>query len=288
VVFRRLQAPNRPKRACSTWVTVPAMTATTYFAAHTGEEERLRLAGLQVLYDETTRRRLLAGGLRAGQRCLELGAGGGSIACMLAEHTGTRVVAVDLDPRFLDPNDARYEIRKLDVTQADALAGEQFDVIHCRCLLMHLPDVPGLLRTLHARLSPGGFLLVEEPNMLSWGAADPAAPDAALFDRVAQRSLAAVERAGVWRNALGPRLPGLLEQAGFQDVRCDGACWVPSLERPELRALFVQSLQLVAVHGVAAGEVTEDEVQRALELMRTGALRQVTPTIFGTLGRRAP
>lgn len=263
------------------------MASTSYFAAHAGDEERLRLAGLEALCDETTQRRLLAAGLKKGQRCLELGAGGGSVARMLAEHTGTRVIAVDMDPRFLDPSDARYEIRRLDVTADDVLAGERFDVIHCRCLLMHLPDVPKLLRTLHARLSPAGFLLAEEPNMLTWGAADPAAPGAALFDRVAQRSLAAIERAGVWRNALGPRLPALFEQAGLQEVACDGVCWIPPLERPEIIALFVQSLQLIAVHGVGCGDVTEDEAQRALELVRTRALRQVTPTIFGMVGRRA-
>lgn len=263
------------------------MSSTPYFAAQAGGEERLRLAGIEALYDATTLRRLLSAGLRAGQRCLELGAGGGSVARMLAEHTGTRVVAVDMDPRFLDRQDARYEIRELDITTPGALEGERFDVIHCRLLLMHLPDVAGLLRTLHARLAPGGFVLAEEPNMLTWSAADPAAPGAALADRVTQRSLAAIERAGVWRNALGPRLPELFAQAGMQEITCDGACWIVPNDRPEIMAMIVQSLQLIAAHGIAAGEVTEAEVQAVVELIRARSLQLVTPTLFGAVGRRS-
>lgn len=262
------------------------MSSTTYFAAQAGDEERLRLAGIEALYDATTLRRLLAAGLARGQRCLELGAGGGSVARMLAERTGTRVVAVDMDPRFLDPEDARYEIHELDVTTPGVFEGERFDVIHCRLLLMHLPDVPSVLRVLHACLKPGGFLLAEEPNMLTWLAADPAAPGAELVDRVTQRSLAALERAGVWRNALGPRLPELFEQVGLRQVEADGACWIAPLERPEIMALMMQSLQLITPYGVASGELTEAEVQAAFERVRSRTLRLVTPTIFGTVGRR--
>src|SRR6185436_13509094 len=114
--------------------------------------------------------------------------------------------------------DTRYEIRKLDITSEGALAGEQFDVIHCRFLLMHLPNPALVLRALYARLAPGGFLLAEEPNMCTWGPADPNAPGAAAHARVIQTALDATERAGVWRNALGPRLPMLFERLGFSDV----------------------------------------------------------------------
>ena len=263
------------------------MTVTPYFAAHAGAEERLRIAGLEALYDGTSKRRLLAAGLARGHRCLELGAGAGSVARMLAELSGTRVVAVDLDPRFLDPQDARYEIRKLDITAEGALSGELFDVIHCRLLLMHLPDPAAVLRVLTVHLAPGGFLLVEEPNMCTWGPADPGAPGGALVQRVIQLALEATERAGIWRNAVGPRLPTVFEQLGLLDVTCDGACWVAPDERPEVMALMVQTLQLIAAHGIAAGALTETEVHEALALIKARALRQVTPTIFGTVGRRA-
>jgi hypothetical protein len=106
-------------------------------------------------------------------------------------------------------------------------------MIHCRLLLMYLPDPASMLRALQAHLAPQGILLVEEPNMRTWGPADPHAPGAALLDSVIQRALAATEAAGIWRNALGPRLPTIFEQLGMQDVTCDGACWVaPSWQTP--------------------------------------------------------
>jgi SAM-dependent methyltransferase len=263
------------------------MSAPRYFAAHAGDEERLRIAGLETLYDPFTRRRLQAAGLAAGQRCLEVGAGAGSVARMMAERTETRVVAVDMDPRFLDPQDPRYEIRKLDVTAPGALSDELFDVIHCRLLLMHMPDPVAVLRMLQGHLAPGGFLLAEEPNMRTWGAVDPEAPGAGLLDRVIQQALAATENAGVWRNALGPRLQTIFEQLGLQTVASDGACWVAPDEQPEVMALMTRSLQLIATHGLAAGVLTEAEVQGALELMVGRSLRQTTPTIFGAVGRRS-
>lgn len=129
------------------------------------EHEQLRLQGLELTWDPVTHRRLLAAGVGEGQRCLLVGAGRGSITRLLSELTGTPVVAVDLDPRFLDPTDPRYEIRRLDITAPTVLSGERFDGIHCRFLLMHLGDPLAVLRTLARCLTPSGVLLVEEPNM---------------------------------------------------------------------------------------------------------------------------
>ena len=239
-----------------------------------------------MLWDPVTRRRLIAAGIGMGQRCLEVGAGGGSVARMMAELTGTRVVAVDMDPRFLDPGDSRYEVRKLDITREAALNGEQFDVIHCRFLLMHLPDPGAVLRTFGRCLTSGGFVLVEEANMLTWTAADSTAPGADLLNRVIHLSLEAAESAGVWRNALGPRLPRLLTAAGLIGGECDGACSVAADHHPEIIALTIQSLQLAATSGLAAGVINQADVEAAVAVMRARQAGQITPTVFGVVGRR--
>ena len=66
-----------------------------------GELARLRM--LEQLQDPDTLRRIDRIGVDVGWRCLELGAGGGSIATALADRVGEsgRVVAADMDPRFL-------------------------------------------------------------------------------------------------------------------------------------------------------------------------------------------
>jgi len=263
------------------------MSAPDYFATHAPTvEEQLRLKGLEMLWDPVTRRRLIAAGIAPGQRCLEAGAGGGSVTRMMAELTHTRVVAVDMNPRFLDPTDARYEVRRLDLTDPSALEGKSFDVIHCRFLLMHLPDPVGVLRTLHERLAPGGFMLIEEPDMRTWSAADSSAPGAQMLDRVIAVSLEAVERAGVWRNAFGRRLKAILQQMGLADVTCEGVCWIAEDQHPEIVAVTTQSLQLAAVSAIASGVLSQEDLDAAVAVMRERKTAQVTPTMFSTVGRR--
>ena len=62
-----------------------------------GEDELSRLRMLEAINDPTTFRRLDAIGVAAGWRCLEVGAGGGSVARNLAARIGIgcRVVAAD-------------------------------------------------------------------------------------------------------------------------------------------------------------------------------------------------
>jgi len=75
-----------------------------YFAADAAfeaEDERLRL--VEAYADPITVRHIAAIGVLPGWRCLEVGAGRGSITRMLAERVGPngRAVATDINPRFL-------------------------------------------------------------------------------------------------------------------------------------------------------------------------------------------
>lgn len=260
------------------------MPSPVYFAAQAPDaQEQLRLQGLEMLWDPITRSRLLEAGLGPGQRCLEVGAGRGSVACVMAELTGSRVVAVDRDPRFLDPQDDRYEIRALDITSSTFLNGEQFDLIHCRFLLMHLPDPGAVLQALARCLAPSGVLLAEEPNMLSWSAADGTEPGAEILNRVIARSLQATEQAGLWQNALGPRLPGLLRCAGLDVRSCEGRCGVLHLAHTAIVASASQSLRLAAANALAAGLITEADLETAIALIQDRVMNIVTPTLFGAV-----
>jgi len=260
------------------------MSGPEYFAAHApSAQENLRLEGLELTWDPITRRRLLDAGIVEGRSCLVVGAGRGSITRLLAELTGTRVVALDLDPRFLDPADPRYAIRQLDITDPTVLSGERFDVIHCRFLLMHLSDPLAVLRTLARCLTPTGFLLVEEPDMHTWAAADPSQPGADGLSRVIRCALQATEAAGVWRNAIGPRLPRLLSQAGLRVSACEGTCFVSERSDPARLAFASQSLQLVAANAITAGSLTPPELDTALGLIRDQRISVVSPTLFGAL-----
>src|SRR6516164_7895571 len=80
--------------------------------------ERQRLALLTQFADAITTRRLTELGVGPGWRCLDVGAGDGSVARWLAGRVGPRgrVVATDLNPRFL----AGHGLPNLEVRRARA------------------------------------------------------------------------------------------------------------------------------------------------------------------------
>ncbi|MBV9281043.1 MAG: class I SAM-dependent methyltransferase [Chloroflexi bacterium] len=104
------------------------------------EEERQRLVLLEEAHDPVTIRQLEAVEVGKGWRCAEVGAGAGSIARWLAERVGAtgRVIALDLDTRFLDAASyTNLEVRRQDIVH-DPLEEGAYDLIHARYLLMHL------------------------------------------------------------------------------------------------------------------------------------------------------
>jgi SAM-dependent methyltransferase len=137
-----------------------------YLLDHGWEEEERRLFLLEQLHDPSTRRRIERLGIGPGSRCLEIGAGRGSVARWLAERVGPsgHVVATDLELTFLEdlagPN---LEAHRQDVL-VDEPPGAPFDLIHCRAVLMHIPERRRALERMAGWLAPGGVLLCEEPD----------------------------------------------------------------------------------------------------------------------------
>lgn len=114
-------------------------------------QERARLSAMESLWDPGSRALLDELGLGAGWRCLEVGAGGGSLVEWMAQR-GATVVAIDIDTRFIEPfaSDA-IEVRRVDV-RTDELPQPQFDLVHARLVLEHLNDRRQILERLAATL----------------------------------------------------------------------------------------------------------------------------------------
>lgn len=115
-----------------------------------------RLRSLEDWLDPGTIRHLRARGVGAGWRCLEVGAGAGSIARWLSGTVGSggEVLATDIDTRFLTGlSESNLRVRCHDIT-ADGLPAASFDLVHCRLVLAHLPGREAVLRKLAAAL-PG-------------------------------------------------------------------------------------------------------------------------------------
>ncbi len=197
------------------------MSAAAYINAGADfDSERRRLHLLETRYDEGTIRRIAALGPLDGARCLEVGAGAGSVARWLAAHVGEQghVVATDLDPRFLaDLEGPNLEVRRHDIL-VDDLEDGAYDLVHCRALLLHLPDPQRALTRMFAALRPGGLLLVEDADYVSMVATDPGHRLSAAFDRTNRTILAWLEaehRLDPW---FGRRLPALMAGLGVIDT----------------------------------------------------------------------
>jgi SAM-dependent methyltransferase len=120
----------------------PATPAYTFDNDDPAAAERLALSS--AVLDELTTSRLSSVGELTGRRCLELGAGNGSIAGWLADQAGPsgHVLATDLT--------------------TDPLPDGLWDVIHARLVLRHVPGRHDILRRLAGALAPGGALVIEE------------------------------------------------------------------------------------------------------------------------------
>ncbi|GAA3062219.1 hypothetical protein GCM10020254_02630 [Streptomyces goshikiensis] len=141
-----------------------------------GEGDRIDHAAL--VYDPFTRQRLRSLGVGPGWRCLEAGAGTGTIARWLAEEAGAdEVVALDRDTSRLEPlAGPRLRVHTADLTRiADEPDLGTFDLVHARFVLMHLPERRALVSRLAERLNPGGFLVLSDAADVP----DPADPHSA-------------------------------------------------------------------------------------------------------------
>src|SRR5947209_16298942 len=99
--------------------------------------ERERLAAIESGLDPFSIECLRNIGVAAGWRCLEIGAGGGSMSEWLCRQVGSggKVVATDLQTKFLQAIEApNLEVRRHDIT-VDEIEQEAFDVVFARKVL---------------------------------------------------------------------------------------------------------------------------------------------------------
>lgn len=174
---------------------------------------------LEHLLDEPTTRVLQGAGTRDGHRCLEVGAGGGSIARWLAERAGPtgRVVAVDLATDHMGGS-PDIDVRHWDIHDGIPEGGP-YDLIHARLVLAHLPRRRELLQELVGALAPGGWLVLGEMSDRPMKVLSaPSDSDAALFTYMQHLSLDVVSPARGLSLSWADELPGQMASAGLVDL----------------------------------------------------------------------
>jgi SAM-dependent methyltransferase len=246
---------------------------------HDGELEPHRLALLEHHADPTTAQRLRATGLGTGWRCLEVGAGRGSIARWLANQVGPsgEVLALDLDTSLLAGLD-QPNIKVLcgDVLDVE-LAAASFDLIHTRLVLMHIPERRRAIERMVSLLAPGGWLVVEE---LDWMAvtAEPDAGRVALFEAF-KEALPTIDF------ECGRALLSEISRAGLVDPVAD--LRVDVIEGATALGRWEQlSVQALSDEVLIAGTATEEQIDEHLGRLEDPDYRGYGFTWVGVRGRR--
>lgn len=246
------------------------------------ETERLRTN--EAIWDPGTFERFGRLGVGSGWHCLELGAGSGSAARRLAELVGPtgRVVAADLQTERLKAEEARggLEVWQMDLREKELPAGE-FDLVHARMLVQHLPDREAVLAKLVGALRPGGTLFLEDTD------------SSTLFrSAVAEDFLEDVRSAGyglmreTGHDPRGGHVDHYLARAtDLEDVRAEGR--VVMVQGGSDQARHYQLwLEFMAHRIIAAGLVTRERIDEAVTEMGDPANFWLSQVLISTTGRR--
>jgi len=253
-----------------------------FVQTHSGERDRL--AALEGTLDSFSEACLKVIGVGPGWSCLEVGAGAGSIARSLCSMVGEKgaVVATDLETGLLAEVDApNLEVRKHDIRK-EAFPGEQYDLVHARKVLEHLPEPEVALATMCAAARPGGWILVEDADLLSIAHCSGIDPD---FFRRAYRAFLRVMESNGFDPLLGLRLGDLLRAQGLFEVQMRG--WTMEWSgAPPNRSLYVQTFERLRDQVVDRGLLSQDEATRFLSEIQSPSFRAITGVHFAAWGRR--
>jgi SAM-dependent methyltransferase len=242
----------------------------SYTYDHGWDDELLRLRGLETALDPGTREHLVRLGVGPGSRCLEVGAGSGSIACWLAEQVAPDgvVVATDLEPDFLDAVASGYptlQVLRHDLMSEDLPDG--FDFVHARYLVEWLPDKQLALRRMASALRQGGILLDEEPDFVTIFET----PASSAMRRVMLAGMRYLESSGPVDTQYGRRVFDDLAAAGLSDVEAVGRCPIARGATPPAAHFLRLTIESCANH---CSRVTESLRPSSTKLVRCSKIPQ--------------
>jgi ubiquinone/menaquinone biosynthesis C-methylase UbiE len=244
-----------------------------------------RFKALSRMFDPNTFRRLEAIGLDAGWHCWEVGAGSVTVPLWLSERVGStgRVLATDIDLTWL-PESSHYETLRHDVG-AQAAPGDDFDLIHARMVLSHVPNRDWALESMVAALRPGGWLVIEDvdPQLQPMSRLVENTPEHRRANHLREGFRALLQQRGA-DTAYGRTLPHRLRQAGLTNVQADAYFTIAS---PENALLEAATISLLRNDLIALGTATSDEIDGHLHFISSGEDQFATSAIVTSWARKA-
>ncbi|MEU1897839.1 AMP-binding protein [Nocardiopsis dassonvillei] len=239
---------------------------------------------LAAAYDPMTTERLEQTGVGPGWHCLEVGAGGGSVALWLADRVapGGSVLATDIKPERI-PAAEGLEVVRHDVVR-DPLPEAAFDLIHSRLVLLHIPERIAVLDRLVRALKPGGVLQLDEFD-ITYGPAllMPDAESQKLYEEFQEAKTRLMIRAGA-DPAWGRNAAEAMRSAGLVDID----------PRPRLELWNADSpgVHLIAHHtrhlrdAFVDEGMTDERLAEVRALLADPSFRASSCAIYSVQGRR--
>ncbi len=272
------------------------MSATAYILGHAPDELR-RLDEQSAILRPATLGLLVDCGLRPGMRVLDAGCGTGEVSLLLAEAVGPAgaVTGVDRAPEALEKARDRADLGDADQVTfleddvATMAAGEPFDAVVGRMVLMHQPDPAGVLAHLAGLARPGAVVAFAEivvlPEML-------AVPERPLMKRVASLIEQTLTLAGV-HTRMGVGLHDVFVRAGLPAPAVRIEPLATCGEDPAYTRWVVETLRTLLPILEPLGVATPDEVaietlpeRLAAEAAAAGGVAM--PCMLGTAWTRLP
>lgn len=229
--------------------------------------------------DPMTIDRLRRFALPVGARCLDLGAGQGSITRWLADQVGPEAVtAVD---RSVAPL-AGLAARGVTVVETDVAEWEptsaSFDLVHARALLTHIPEREALLVRMASWVAPGGWLLVTDP------ADFPVASSPWPVMRRAAGVLTTLAAQMGTDPGWARRYPAQLRDAGLVDV--DAECRLRMMAGGSRESLMLARLYAHARPAMIAAGSSDADLDEIQRLLHSPDYLDLPPAVVRAWGRR--
>jgi ubiquinone/menaquinone biosynthesis C-methylase UbiE len=223
-----------------------------------------------------TKRWLHAAGIRRGMRVLDVGAGRGLVAMMVAERVGPEGLVIGIERESKWVEHASERARDHGLQHARFVEGDfqdpgldldgRFDAVVGRRVLKYQADAVQAVRSLVRHVQPKGVIAFLE---MDGDVPTTSSASLPLHDMV---------RSWIWRtieleNAdtkMGRNLYGVFQRAGLQDihVQVEGVVHTPN-ERPDLARVIRFLLPRIVASGIATEEeIAVDTLQARLDTER--------------------
>lgn len=192
---------------------------------------------------------------------LDIGSGSGRLLC-LAKRAGWSVKGLELSPEMAKhaSESTGVEVRAMNFLDCEPRPDDQYDLVSLRHVIEHLPDSQLAMRKIKALLKPGGYALLEFPNVNSLNKRlKRLTVGSGLYRRRFKKSFVP----GHCNEFCRASFEYLLEQTGFSLVR-----WETYSSNPVTNLIYnvihvgnkARALIRVSEEGISRAEFTEETV----------------------------